>query len=564
LDPNSIVAALDPDTRDSIAQALWLRELRADALPSDVLGRLISPKNQNAAFAERLRYRLTYMLEHPDSFTPSYRKRYETLLAHAGSLSPHRAYAMTSLLGLDSSKGYRRIPDRADLRFPAAHAEDLQTQVGWYFFVGSCWDEDGAEYGVELMFWRVALLPVPVARAFGLTDIENQIVELQLAVSKAGDRHYQAKPIVVAGTTGLLEYKPDGLGARLGKNVVRSLEPDGVFPIQIQAKGWCDAEEEPVELEIDLTFASSKGVILQGANGCMPCCGGVGTLYYSIPNLRLDPERSRLRLKGREARLTRGKFWMDHQWGTGMVPGGSPRNHVLRALGALNSPGPGGWDWFNAQFDDDQEVTFSALHSRAYLPFYHQTGATPPGTMTVEVRGKHSLPDGTVRDVGGTMQITDWVKVADSPDPAQYRSTHTWYPNRWEFTLDDVPDAIRRFTMTPIVARGQAGFFANGAQYAEGAVYLTNERGERIGRGFAESVLYADTERNVLALAGLPDTEEMAALFRPATAPPWLKAAGILYTALPQNRKEAKRLLECCGENGLALMPQLADKGQRA
>jgi hypothetical protein len=113
--------------------------------------------------------------------------------------------------------------------------------------------------------------------------------------------------------------------------------------------------------------------------------------------------------------------------------------------------------------------------------------------------------------------------------------------------------------MTPIVDHGQAGFFANGAQYAEGAVYLTNDQGVQVGRGFAESVLYADTQRTVLALAGLPDSDEMAARFRPVKASPWLKASSLLYTLLPHNRNEANRLLKVCGENGLSLMPQLGD-----
>ena len=83
------LAMLDEDTCTSIAQALWMRDWDADTLPADLRDHLASPKNQNRAFAERLRFRLNYLLEHPDSFTPSYRKRYETLLAHADSLSPH-------------------------------------------------------------------------------------------------------------------------------------------------------------------------------------------------------------------------------------------------------------------------------------------------------------------------------------------------------------------------------------------------------------------------------------------------------------------------------------------
>jgi hypothetical protein len=60
--------------------------------------------------------------------------------------------------------------------------------------------------------------------------------------------------------------------------------------------------------------------------------------------------------------------------------------------------------------------------------------------------------------------------------------------------------------MTPIVEVAQVGFFAAGAQYAEGAVILTDPSGTDIGRGFAESVSYADTRGTVHRLAGLPDS----------------------------------------------------------
>src|SRR5690349_11851466 len=75
--------ALGADTMDSIAQALWLPELHADALPADVLARLIDPKNANRAFGDRLTARITELAANPDSYTPSYRNRYAVLLGHS-------------------------------------------------------------------------------------------------------------------------------------------------------------------------------------------------------------------------------------------------------------------------------------------------------------------------------------------------------------------------------------------------------------------------------------------------------------------------------------------------
>lgn len=247
------LTALDAETKDNIAQALWLPAFDADALPEEVRERVAGEKNSNAAFGERMRYRLRHLLDHPYSFNPKQRRRYELLSEHAASLSPHQAYAMSALLGGDSSKGYKRIPAKAGLTFPRDNGEDLQTQVGWYFFVGSCTGSNGKEYGVELMIWRYALLPVPAACHFGLSDIENQVVELQFAISEAGDRHYPAVPYVVAGTTALLEYRPGAIHARVGRNLVEQLQPERPFPLRVQARGvyrgegvrWTSASTSP-------------------------------------------------------------------------------------------------------------------------------------------------------------------------------------------------------------------------------------------------------------------------------------------------------------------------------
>jgi hypothetical protein len=213
--------SLDPETRDSIARALWLPELQADTIPADLLAPLMDVKNSNAAFGARLGAHLLSLIAEPTSFLQSQAERYETLLTYCQSLSPHQAYIGANLIGVEASKGYEAIVGPANLQFPQANAIRLKSQLGWYFFVGTANDASGQEYGIELMFFRYALLPPDLAAGLGLTDTENQIIELHFSVSKAGGRHYQAKPIVIAGTTGMLSFDSEGLGATMGKNVIR-------------------------------------------------------------------------------------------------------------------------------------------------------------------------------------------------------------------------------------------------------------------------------------------------------------------------------------------------------
>ena len=133
---------------------------------------------------------LKYLIEHPVDHTPSFEKNYEHLLPRCGQLSPQAAYAITvNLLGPPATVGYDMVPTTAGFRFPRDFGPKPRSAVGWHFFVGSCWDEEGVEYGVELMFFQAAVFPPALAAGFGLTADENQVVEQQFAISVAGGDH---------------------------------------------------------------------------------------------------------------------------------------------------------------------------------------------------------------------------------------------------------------------------------------------------------------------------------------------------------------------------------------
>ena len=535
--------ALDAETKDNIAQALWLPEWDETAIPAEVREMLASEKNSPRAYGERMAARLRALIDEPETFTPDHGPRYEALLQHCEALSPHQAYAMANLLGPDVAQGFAPLPPKADFTFPQSHAVDLPRQVGWYFVVGSCVGSNGKEYGVEMMFFRNALLPTALAERFGISDVENQVTELHFAVTEAGGEHHRAIPTVIAGTTGLLAFSPDGLGWSMGNNVMESLDPSGAVPLHFRARGVNRGGETPIEFAVDITCATGDAPTLQGVEGCDPCCDGVGTLYYSIPNLQLDPEMSTLTFDGEEISLVSGTFWYDHQWGTSLVA--SPRSEVTRAAKNLAPATIGGWDWFMAQFDNGYRIAGSALHTEENLPFYFQTGETPPGPMEAPVRGRLMVGDGSVQLMNGTVLVDDWMRSTTSPDPEQYWPTDTWYPNHWTYTFgDDVPEALRTFTMTPIVEGGQAGFFASGAQYSEGATILRDLAGNEIGRGFGESVNFADTRANMAALAGLEPSEEMLALLRAPEPSKTLVAASTVFVM--KHEKELNAIIAGC------------------
>jgi len=304
-----------------------------------------------------------------------------------------------------------------------------------------------------------------------------------------------------------------------------------------------ETEATPVEIEFDLTLEQTKPYFLNGDHGLAPSCGGVGTLYYSVPNLQIDSTASWLRVGDKQETLKGGKLWYDNQYGTF----GNPRSDVLRAMKIQQPSAPAGWDWMAIQFDDNTEIALSALHTEGNIGFYEQTGPNMPGVMTTKAHGSFIKESGkTVKLSNAQIQVVEWIKSTVSY--GEYIKSHTWYPNRVEVTLDntaDVPENRRRFNLIPIVNNGQQGFFARGEQYSEGAVYIEATSGERIGRGFLESVGYADGRKQKLLLMEIPQTDKMLQLLEPMQPTEALKEQCYQFLLNPE---EAKDLVEALGK----------------
>lgn len=505
-----------------------------------------SEKNSDAAYGARMRYRLQDMLDNPYSFLPSYKERYQTLAGYAESLTPHQAYAMTMLLGRDSTRLYPDMPVTAELQFPAVNKVDTIAQCGWYYFAGTCFGEDGVEYGILCMLFNASLLPQPLAQKFDLTDVENQIIDVQLAVSVAGGKFYQVEPTVTAGTSDNVKVS-DKLFLSADNCAVGSTG-DTLFPITLQASGTDLGQAEPTDISIDLRFSSASNYLPPGLDGAMPLVAGIGTRYYSIPGIVLDAPASSLTIGKQSIPLKSGKFWFDHQWGTGLTPGGIPRYPSTRASANLKPQTPAGWDFFVMNFDVGSSMTLNFIHTIDSLNYIHQTGPVPPANVPpVTVVGKYMDPFGTLFNVSGLLTITDWRKTDHSPNPDKYKSTPTWVPHCWQFVLEEkvVPESLRKLRVEPISDDAQALFFSQGSQYVEAATRLMDANYERCGVGYSEAVGYVDNTESILLLAGLPATEEMQKLFTETPPSLLMKFLSFLYMLQPSAQTELKDLVAC-------------------
>jgi predicted secreted hydrolase len=501
-------------------------------------------------YGERLKYRLNDMLTNPYSFLPSYAKRYDTLIRYAtDTLTAHQAYAMTFLLGADAARHYRDMPCTGELQFPKVNAVDLGAQVGWYYLTGSCIGEDGKEYGILCMFFRYTLLPPPIAEHFGLSPSQNQIVDVQLSICSKGGTFYQIDPPVVSGVDDEVKVS-DKLELVAGDNVFASVS-DSPFPMRVKAAGTDMNGSRSVPTAIDLRLSPGGHYFVHGDDGAEPLIAGIGTRYYSIQNIELDAAdaaQSTVTYEGKTVRLKSGKFWFDHQWGTGMVPTGLPRYASMRAAANLGAQNPGGWDFFLCNLEGGSSISVSSLHTAATLPFIHQTNpnAKPP-TMTAPHTGKYMDPYGTLFNVSGIMRVTEWRMTNHNPNPAKYKNVPTWVPHRWEFECVEkvVPENLRHITSKCICDDAQALYFANGTQYVEAATHIYDSQGNIVGVGFDEAVGYVSPAANTISLAGMPVTHDMIKLFKTQLPSSWMKLVSFLYLLLPSTKSELKQLYAC-------------------
>jgi predicted secreted hydrolase len=534
--------ALDEATLQDVAHLLGLERFDPTAVDPGTLATLNSRRNSPEEIGARMRRFLRHLIEHPVSHVPDRTDLWRAMLAHCDRLTPLQAYVMRNLMGAASNMGYDPMPPEVRLEFPRDDQVDLRAQCGWHFLVGSLWDAEGNEYGIEFMLFEQAMFPPAIAKELGLSALDNLAAEVQFAISARGDRHHQAEPLVTLGTSGLIRTNASPFSFSVGVNSFESATRDGLLPMRVRATGVDLGGEEPLRLACDLRLDHGKGVLEQGDHGAMPSVAGVGTFYYSIPAIRIasaGPDgdgTSTISIDGREIPIVRGELWFDHQWG---FLSGMSTSAVVRAANAIGEPDPPGWDWFMTHLAGDRQVTVFAPHRAEYTAFYGCTGDEPPPEMVRRVGGTYMDAGGGTRMIWGTVHVDRWVKVTHTPRPDRYPATNTWHPDHYRFTFEDLPDDIAEFTLTPIVEGGQSAFFANGMQICEGAVVVRDRHGDDIGRGFAEAVAYADTLRNRLRLAGLPDDDAMVALAEEPVPSPELAAANTAYVAEHQDELAA-------------------------
>lgn len=116
----SLNMPLDDETKEHIANALWMLTFEPEKIAEDVVVKLQDAKNSAQSFGTRMNVYLDWLLAHPQSHNPSYKLRYSTLKPLCNELTPHQAYVIVNkFLGLNASRDSVDCPKRPICSFLA-------------------------------------------------------------------------------------------------------------------------------------------------------------------------------------------------------------------------------------------------------------------------------------------------------------------------------------------------------------------------------------------------------------------------------------------------------------
>ncbi len=336
----------------------------------------------------------------------------------------------------------RAIAPRAFV-FPADHGAHDGFRTEWWYVTANLFAADGRAFGVQLTFFRNALVAEKAASTSSWRSAHVWMAHFALSDQERGTfrfaERFAREAVGLAGVSsapfrvGLEDWSIATVGGSASST-------DGFSPLRLQARDG--------DFAVDLELEARKPPVLQGDRGLSQKGGepGNASYYYSLTRLA---SRGTVTIAG-ESIPVEGEAWLDREWSTS-------------ALGAELA----GWDWFALQLGDGSELMFYSLRRK--------DGSSDPWS-----RGSLVAPDGSTRVLlPGDIRLsplTHWT----SPGGATY-------PARWRL---EVPGEELDLALTPRVA-GQE--LAVTVRYWEGAVEVRGTRRGRPldGHGFVEMTGYA-------------------------------------------------------------------------
>ena len=328
---------------------------------------------------------------------------------------------------------YPAVARGMELAFPRDYGAHPAFRTEWWYVTGWLRDRGGAEYGVQVTFFR-SRPGIAEASTSAFAPRQLLFAHAALADPRRGSLLHDQR----AARAGF-----DLAGAAEGDTRVWigdwSLAREGAaYRARVPARGFA----------VDLSFVPTQALLLQGERGYsrkgpQPVHA---SYYYSEPQLAVE---GRITLANGELAVG-GVAWLDHEWSSEVMP-----------------PGAVGWDWTAINLADGGALMAFRMRDK---------------------EGRSLWASGVARDARGT--VTRY-----APDEVEFVAERRWRSPRTGFTYP-VAMRVRvgrdEIHLAPLFDDQELDARAStGTVYWEGAV-SARRSGSDVGRGYLELTGYGN------------------------------------------------------------------------
>jgi predicted secreted hydrolase len=240
-------------------------------------------------------------------------------------------------LGGDVDPGFARATAPPVLQFPRDHGSHPAFRTEWWYVTGNVAADDGARFGVQLVFFRQALAAQPPAPGGSLAARDVILAHAAVTDVAGGVFHHEERLARLAGGLAELAGPAPAQPFRIACadwSARAAVDGDGFLPLDLRAGGR--------GFSFALRLQPGKPLVLQGEAGLSRKSGEAGnaSIYYSMTRMPLE---GTITTAGVERRV-QGLGWLDREWSTSAL-----------------APDQVGWDWFSLQLDTGEDLMWYRL-----------------------------------------------------------------------------------------------------------------------------------------------------------------------------------------------------------
>ncbi len=382
--------------------------------------------------------------------------------------------------------GYYRV-DPAKEPEPLSSFQFEQGMTGWFWIYGTFIDSTGSTASFMYYLVRLDMFPPDLRKELGLPMGSTTYYYIVGGVGKGSQWHYTPFKIC----RGEYNIKSDSVfsfeALDLPAGWKYTLQMNGAGKFNIEAK-WPDDSAKTQGFSMALN--PKRQAFFNGPDGCAPCSGGAGTMYFSYTELKANGS---LMLDSLSGNYTNGTSWVDRQWLNRQVS--SVYLSLLVNCSSLFKPdarGLGKYIWLNLHLKPELQYMVSGL--------FGANDTVTKGTKFKAIVNRYGPGDKTDYNMSYDVTVLDTVVLHETGFPIKYRIST---PDG-EFILDG-----SKFNKSVSIDPSN-NFHWNGS----GIVY--DSTGKEIGTGFLEANQFAEKDvyiTNLLKSSGLDTTQQNIQLF---------------------------------------------------